>query len=264
MTADAPGRLGRRSGSTGTFRSATGTFRGVTGTQGTTALRRAAARDFGPFDADTRPADVPDDPAVVDFGSVRVPIPEGGTVAVEPTANGRLQAIHITLPGGRLSVSALAAPGSATLWPELAAEIQASLKDGGARVRSFTGAWGKELHATTGAATSLFIGVDGERWMLYGVATGPTRHAEELDEALRAMLRGSVVVRGRSPYPVRTVLPLTTPEDLDVAADDVPTSVPGPRRPAADAAVDTPVTQALPVSRRPRPGDGPPSPPAGR
>ena len=71
-------------------------------------------------------------------------------------------------------MSALAAPKSSRLWPELAKEIEASLREGGARVRSFTGDWGRELHATTGAATSVFIGVDGPRWMLYGVATGPT------------------------------------------------------------------------------------------
>ena len=81
-------------------------------------------------------------------------------------------------------------------------------------MRSFTGPWGRELHARTGEAASVFVGVDGPRWMLYGVATGPTGAARELDAALRRMLRGVVVVRGRAPYPVRTVLPLTVPEHL--------------------------------------------------
>ena len=182
----------------------------------------------GPFDED----DVGDEPVApdrVDFGAVRVPVPRGGEVSVEPE-DGRLQAVHVMLPAGRLSVSALAAPRTERLWPDLAAEIDESLREGGATVRSFTGEWGRELHARTGDASSLFVGVDGPRWMLYGVATGPTSAAAELDAALRTMLRGTVVVRGRSPYPVRTVLPLTVPGRLPQPG--VPERVPVPRMPA--------------------------------
>jgi Protein of unknown function (DUF3710) len=162
----------------------------------------------------------------VDFGAVRIPVPRGGQVSVEPE-EGRLQAVHVMLPAGRLSVSALAAPRSARLWPDLAAEIDESLREGGATVRSFTGPWGRELHARTGEAASVFVGVDGPRWMLYGVATGPTGAARELDAALRRMLRGVVVVRGRAPYPVRTVLPLTVPEHL-APADPEPAAAERP------------------------------------
>ena len=163
---------------------------------------------------------------------MRVPVPRGGEVSVEPE-DGRLQAVHVMLPAGRLSVSALAAPRTGGLWPDLAAEIDESLREGGATVRSFTGEWGRELHARTGDASSLFVGVDGPRWMLYGVATGPTGSARELDAALRVMLRGTVVVRGRSPYPVRTVLPLTVPEHLSRPGPiAMPDRVPVPRAPA--------------------------------
>ena len=180
---------------------------------------------FGPFDE----GDLDREHAAaerVDFGAVQVPVPRGGEVSVEPE-DGRLQAVHVMLPAGRLSVSALAAPRTEGLWPDLAAEIDESLREGGATVRSFTGEWGRELHARTGDASSLFVGVDGPRWMLYGVATGPTSSADELDVALRVMLRGTVVVRGRAPYPVRTVLPLTVPEQLPR-----PDRVPVPRMPA--------------------------------
>src|SRR6478735_2166962 len=165
----------------------------------------------GPHDGDTLAPEITPAPGTVDFGAVRVPVPAGGTVSVEPSTAGRIQAVHVTVPEGRLSVSALAAPRTGGLWPDLATEIDASLREGGARVRSFTGQWGRELHATTEGATSLFVGVDGPRWMLYGVATGPTRDAVGLDARLRRMLRGTVVVRGKAPYPVRTVLPLVTP-----------------------------------------------------
>jgi uncharacterized protein DUF3710 len=201
---------------------------------------------LGPFDED----DLDPEHAATeraDFGAVRVPVPRGGEVSVEPE-DGRLQAVHVMLPAGRLSVSALAAPRTGGLWPDLAAEIDESLREGGATVRSFTGEWGRELHARTGDASSLFVGVDGPRWMLYGVATGPTGAARELDAALRVMLRGTVVVRGRSPYPVRTVLPLTVPEHLSRPGPLVmPDRVPVPRAPAERAPVPPPPPPARPA-----------------
>jgi Protein of unknown function (DUF3710) len=181
----------------------------------------------GPHDGDDLDPEITDAAGLVDFGSIRVPVPPDGAVTVEPTTDGRMQAVHIRLPEGRLSVSALAAPKTSRLWPELAHEIDASLREGGARVRSFTGDWGRELHATSGGATSVFIGVDGPRWMLYGIATGPSAHTDTLDAELRRMLRGTVVLRGKQPYPVRTILPLTVPDHLAAEAAETPV-VPAP------------------------------------
>jgi Protein of unknown function (DUF3710) len=197
----------------------------------------------GPYDGDSADAEIADAPGTVDFGAIRVPLPAIGTATVEPPGAGGTHALHVALPQGRLSVSALAAPKSSRLWPELAKEIEVSLREGGARVRSFPGDWGRELHATTGAATSVFVGIDGVRWMLYGVATGPTTAAVTLDAELRRMLRGTVVVRGRSPYPVRTVLPLSLPEHLKPVEPDPPvTSVlPVVEPPAAGPAGPVPV-----------------------
>ena len=169
-----------------------------------------------------------------------MPLPADGAVTIEPPGAGGTHALHVALAAGRLSVSALAAPKSARLWPELAKEIEASLREGGARVRSFTGDWGRELHATTGAATSVFVGVDGPRWMLYGVATGPTATLVALDEELRRMLRGTVVMRGSAPYPVRTVLPLTLPAHLAPAPEP---------EPAAPARAEPRPTVAPPADR---------------
>ncbi len=206
----------------------------------------------GPHDADTLDADFTPAAGTLDFGAVRVPVPADGTVALEPSSEGRMQAVHVTFAQGRLSVSALAAPRNDGLWPDLATEIDASLREGGARVRSFTGAWGRELHATTDGATSVFIGVDGPRWMLYGVATGPTRDAVALDARLRRMLRGTVVVRGKAPYPVRTVLPLVAPSEVDADNPDTPSQAPTMtlRTPAPSGAVTaTGVADAMQESR---------------
>ena len=117
------------------------------------------------------------------------------------------------LPEGRIAVSALAAPRSSGLWPELCDEIEESLRGGGARVRTAHGDWGRELHARTENAASVFIGADGPRWMVYGVATAAMDTVEALDVELRRVMRGIIVVRGKLPYPPRTVLPLERAED---------------------------------------------------
>lgn len=174
----------------------------------------SSPRDSGPYDEDELDLDATDPFNRVDFGALRLPVPAGGTVVLEPTESGHPQAVHIALPQGRLSVSALAAPRSQKLWPDLSREIIASLREGGARVWSFPGEWGTEIYARTDGASSVFVGVDGPRWMLYGVATGPMENHEALDAELRRMLRATVVVRGRSPYPPRTVLPLVMPAGL--------------------------------------------------
>ncbi len=193
----------------------------------------------GPHDGDTLGPEITPAPGTVDFGAVRVPVPVGGTVSVEPTTAGHVQAVHVTVPEGRLSVSALAAPRTGGLWADLATEIDASLREGGARVRSFAGEWGRELHATTDGATSVFVGVDGPRWMLYGVATGPTRDAVSLDARLRRMLRGTVVVRGKAPYPVRTVLPLAMPSEGVAEQQAAPSAPPTMTLRAPAGAVST-------------------------
>jgi Protein of unknown function (DUF3710) len=197
-----------------------------TGGQSALATQRLRVTTNGPHDVEALDAQFVPAPGTVDFGAVKVPIPADGSVVVEPSAAGRMQAVHVSVPEGRLSVSALASPRNEGLWPDLVTEIDASLREGGARVRSFTGEWGRELHATTNGATSVFVGVDGPRWMLYGVATGPTRDAVALDARLRRMLRGTVVVRGKAPYPVRTVLPLTATSQLDGEAQGTPSAAP--------------------------------------
>ena len=218
----------------------------------------------GPHDGDSLDPDFVRTTGTVDFGAVRVPVPTRGTVIVGSPEPGQLQAVQIEVPEGRLSVSALAAPRSSTLWPELAREIHESLRDGGARVRSFPGTWGRELHATTGEATSVFVGVDGPRWMLYGVATGPTSDAGALDAELRRMLRGTIVVRGRSPYPVRTVLPLVRPEHL---AEPAPVASVEPEVEAAPEREEPgqdppPAVPAAPRRHRRRAAEPPPPDPA--
>jgi hypothetical protein len=181
--------------------------------------RAAAARvrgrraGSGPFDsADPAAASCP---GGLDFGSLRIPLPARAQLQVEEDSSELLRAVHVLVPSGRVSLSALAAPRSEPLWRALAEEIADSLAKDGARVRTEWGEWGREVQASSRGAVSRFIGVDGPRWMLYGVATGPVDGADELAATLREMIRGTVVTRGPEPLPVKTVLRLQPPEQLE-------------------------------------------------
>jgi Protein of unknown function (DUF3710) len=171
---------------------------------------------IAPFDE----AGAPNDGiARLDLGSVRLPIPDGSQLQVEmdspePNTPGPVRAVHLVTPDGQLTVSAYAAPRSGGLWREVSKELADQLRDDGARVRPGNGEWGAELVAAVNGVSLRFVGVDGPRWMLRGVAVGPEDTAAAAAAALDELVRGTVVVRGAQPMPVRTPLPLTLPEEI--------------------------------------------------
>ena len=165
----------------------------------------------GPHDE----ADAPDDGLNrLDLGSVRLPVPEGAQLQVEMEQNRAVRAVHVVTPVGQLTVNAYAAPKSGGLWREVCGELAEQLRGDGAKVRSAAGEWGQELVATLGDVSLRFVGVDGPRWMLRGVVAGPPDLAEASMHALYDLVRGTVVVRGSQPMPVRTPLPIELPPSI--------------------------------------------------
>ncbi|GGU52651.1 DUF3710 domain-containing protein [Lentzea flava] len=166
----------------------------------------------GPWDSTVAPRD---DVQRLDLGSVLLPMPDEAQLQVEmDQQSGAVRAVHVLTSVGQLTVSAFAAPKSGGLWKEVGAELIAGLKEDGARINRENGEWGEEITARNQGVQILFIGVDGPRWMLRGVAAGPEEHFEQNSEALRQMLRGTVVVRGDQPMPPRTPLPVELPEAI--------------------------------------------------
>lgn len=166
---------------------------------------------FGPFDSDDAPAD---DVARLDLGSVRLPVPDGAQLRVEVDQAGPVRAVHMLTELGQLTVNAFAAPRSGALWEPVRRELVEHLRTDGARVSEEAGEWGREVVAVRPDVVLRFIGVDGPRWLLRGVAAGPAANAAMLAYRLRETLRGTVVVRGDGPMPVRAALPLTLPEPM--------------------------------------------------
>ena len=165
--------------------------------------------DGGPYDSSEAPSD---DVERLDLGSVRIPVPEGAQLQVEVDPAGPVRAVHLITQVGRLTVSAFAAPKSSGLWDEVSRELADQLRSDGARVHVEGGEWGPELVADSPKAALRFVGVDGPRWLVRGVAAGPAEHAQACAKLLYALLDETIVVRGDEPLPVRTPLPIELPE----------------------------------------------------
>jgi hypothetical protein len=152
-----------------------------------------------------------------DFGPLRVPVPAVARLRLSQPDARHSDAVYFEFPDGDVRLSVLAAPREGRLWPQRAEEIAADRAGAGEQVRAFSGEWGLELRITDATTTNWVIGLDGPRWMLLGRATSHRGAATDLLDTMRAMIRGSVVVRGDEPLPVRTPLPLHEPGRVTVA-----------------------------------------------
>jgi len=196
----------------------------------------------GPFDVEDF-----DDPATavvgrLDLGSVLIPIPTAGQVQVELTEAGVPSAVWVVTPNGRFTIAAYAAPKSAGLWREVAAELAGSLRKDSAKVRIEDGRWGREVAAATSGAVR-FIGVDGYRWMVRCVVNGTHETVEALAEEAREALADTVVRRGDTPLPVRTPLPVQLPEPMAAQLQEAAAA-------AQQNAAQQPPAPPQPVARR--------------
>ena len=185
---------------------------------------REVEETSGPFDE----ADAPDDGiARIDLGSIRLPALPGMDLRVE--LNPQQKVIGATLRAGEslLQVSAFAAPRAGGIWDDVRSDLATSASGQGGSLREAEGPFGAELTGSImmapppqpGQTTppqpvrrpARFLGVDGPRWFLRGMISGPAAGDPEVAAPLESAFRGIVVIRGNEPMPVREQLPLTLP-----------------------------------------------------
>ena len=185
---------------------------------------REVAETSGPWDV----ADAPEDGVPrIDLGSIRLPAVTGTDLRVE--LNQQQKVIGATLRSGDslLQVAAFAAPRAGGIWDGVREDLAKSASGQGGSLREVEGPFGTELAGTIVAAPpaqpgqatppqpvrrpARFLGVDGPRWFLRGLITGPAAGSPEAAAVLESAFRGIVVVRGAEPMPVREQLPLTLP-----------------------------------------------------
>lgn len=173
-----------------------------------------AGTTAGPWDADDVPA--ADETPRVDLGGIAVPVPEGLEVRVEVQDD---VVVAATLVDGStlLQIHAFAAPRSAGLWDEVREEIMASLQRDSGSAEQVDGPFGPELRARVpgegGLSPARFLGVDGPRWFLRGLMTGPGSTDPAQGRRLEAAFRDVVVHRGGEAMAPRDMLPLRLPRE---------------------------------------------------
>jgi hypothetical protein len=188
------------------------------------APRTGGPAQAGPWDAGD---DVPAQDRI-DFGSLQVPAGDELEVQVSVADN---QPAWITVVSGDsgLQLQAFAAAKSGGLWDEVRAEIAEEVARTGGDSSEAEGPFGTELRARIIPADPVqggpggerqpvrFLGVDGPRWFLRGVITGPAADQAELAAPLERVFGGVVVVRGDHPVPPRDLLEIRLPDEIMAA-----------------------------------------------
>jgi hypothetical protein len=175
----------------------------------------------GPWDA----ADEYPEHERVDLGSLRIPAAAGSEVQVN-VADDRIVAATVVLGDSALQLHAFAAPKRSGLWDDVRQELIDELHAAGGAGQEADGPFGIEVLARVpvgdpaqpGATQPVrFLGVDGPRWFLRGVISGPAAVTRELAHPLEDVFADVVVIRGDHPAPPRDMLELRLPAEAQQA-----------------------------------------------
>jgi hypothetical protein len=157
----------------------------------------------------------------IDFGSLRVPVREGFEVQVS-MAEDQPAWVTVVYGDSGLQLQAFAAPKTGGLWADVREEIADEVARAGGESEEMDGPFGVEVHALIappvpgaggGRHPVRFLGVDGPRWFLRGVISGPAAARDDLAAALEDVFADVVVVRGDHPVPPRDLLEIRLPEE---------------------------------------------------
>ena len=188
--------------------------------------QQTLARPTGPWDL----ADAPEsEVARLDLGGLQLVIVPDTDVRVEVSPEGEVVAATIVHGDSALQLNAFAAPRSEGIWDEVRDEIKEALNTGGGSAQNGDGFFGTELRAQVPTevpgqgvvlAPARFVGVDGPRWFLRGLITGPGATDDVQARPLLEAMKQVVVNRGSDPMAVRDPLPLALPAEAMQAAEE--------------------------------------------
>jgi hypothetical protein len=164
----------------------------------------------------------------VDLGSLLVPIgPEHEIQLVMAEQHGAW--VTVRYQDSEVQIQAFAASRRGALWDDVRAEIAAEVQGAGGRSQESDGDFGIELIAqvpaepgqpAAGFRLVRFVGVDGPRWFVRGLFTGPAAERGEQAGPLEEVFRDVVVVRGEHPVPPREILELRLPPEARQALEE--------------------------------------------
>ena len=178
-----------------------------------------------------------------DLGVLWLGAVEGLELRIEiEESDGSVREVRAEKDGSAMQVQVFAAPRTSGIWGDIRAEIADAVTAQGGQADEQRGPFGTELLTRLPAAgpdgrvvfaPMRFIGVDGPRWFLRAVLTGPAAGEDEAAEPFLEVLRTSVVLRGEEAMPPREMLPLTLPRQLTAPAE-TSAAVDGPQPAMSD------------------------------
>jgi Protein of unknown function (DUF3710) len=164
----------------------------------------------------------------IDFGSVLVPVRDGLDVQVLVSEEEGVTVAVVHGDSG-LQVQPFAAPRNSGLWAEVRPEIAEEVAKAGGESREQDGPFGPELLARVTPQPPSdpplppqplrFMGVDGPRWFLRGLISGPAATDRRVAGPLEDVFGDIVVVRGDHAEPPRKPLEIQLPEEARQALE---------------------------------------------
>jgi hypothetical protein len=165
----------------------------------------------------------------INFGSMLVPVREGYDVQIAVSEEQGITVAVVHEDSG-LQLQPFAAPRSNGLWSEVRPEIAEEVAKAGGESREQDGPFGPELLARVSPQPPSepplppqplrFLGVDGPRWFLRGLISGPAATDRSLARPLEEIFADIVVVRGDHAMPPRTPLDILLPEEARQLLED--------------------------------------------
>jgi len=155
----------------------------------------------------------------LDFGAIRIsPHPEMKIRADVDEKTKRVIALTLEVDSHRIQLQAFAATKNEGLWATTLRALADGIGSQGGQAEELNGLLGPELHASVPAIAgqtkvmrkSVFAGVDGPRWFLRGVMSGPELLGPNY-ERLVSIFRSTAVNRGDIAMPPGDLLPLKLP-----------------------------------------------------
>ncbi len=172
-------------------------------------------RESGPWDADEPHPDT----GRIDLGGLRVP--QHPDLEVRLAAMGDQHVGIVVLDqDSTLQLQALAAPKSSGIWDEVRVKVSGTLKSPEERQGPFGVEVAGQADTDAGPRPVRYIGIDGPRWMLLAVISGPA--AEGDASRFEDYIRDVVVVRGQEPMAREEVIPLRRPNERPHQTDENP------------------------------------------
>lgn len=178
----------------------------------TSQADRDEAEQSGKGPWDSMDSDAPDTDEYLDIGALMLPFLKGSELRLKANSQtGDVLGATITYGSSSLELEPFAAPKSLGLWDE----VRADLLKANPSCKEVDGVFGKELTLPVKVKgknlLTRVVGVDGPRWMLRGIFSGPAAKGGKEKDVLDGYLADLVVVRGDEPLAPRDLVPMHAP-----------------------------------------------------